>query len=177
MNVLIVYASTEGQTRKISERIADDLRGAGHTVSLRHCDDWQSDFHIGDFDRVILAGSVHQRRHQRELEIFVPAHLSELSAKPTLFISVSLSAAYPDGMAEAQAYVDEFLKSANWNPSGVLLVAGALRYDEYDYFMEQIVRHVVLKDREDADARGEHEFTDWNALSREINAFIASDSP
>lgn len=177
MKVLIVYATTEGQTRKISEHIADQLRESGHEVSLRHCADWQSDFHIGEFDRVIVAGSVHQRRHQRELEIFVPAHLSELSAKPTLFISVSLSAAYPDGMPEAQAYVDEFLDTAKWNPSGVLLVAGALRYDEYDYFMEQIVRHVVLKDREDAGGRGENEFTNWDALSEEVNAFVASNSP
>ena len=177
MKVLIVYTTTEGQTRKISDHIAGQLRDAGHEVSIRHCADWQSDFHIGEFDRVIVAGSVHQRRHQRELEIFVPAHLSELSAKPTLFISVSLSAAYPDGMAEAQAYVDEFLAGAKWKPSATLLVAGALRYDEYDYFMEQIVRHVVLKDREAAGTRGQHEFTDWDALSEEVNAFVAPDSP
>ena len=175
MKVLIIYATTEGQTRKISEHVADQLREAGHEVALRHCADWQSDFHIGEFDRVILAGSVHQKRHQRELEIFVPAHLSELAGKPTLFISVSLFAAYPDGMAEAQTYVDEFLETAKWRPSGVVLAAGALRYDEYDYFMEQIVRHVVLEGREDAGSRGEHEFTDWKALSDEVNAFVDPD--
>ena len=176
MRILIVYATTEGQTRKIAERIAGQVRERGHEAELHNSADWQSDFHIDDFDRVIVAGSVHQREHQRPLSIFVPANLASLQSRPTLFISVSLSAAFSDGLAEAQGYVDAFLDEVKWTPSQTLLVAGALRYGEYDYFMEQIVRFVVLKDREAADAHGDHEFTDWEALAGEVDAFLRSDT-
>jgi len=176
MRILIVYATTEGQTRKIAERIAEQMRGNGHDAELRNCADWQSDFHVDAFDRVIVAGSVHQRHHQRPLAIFVPANLAQLETRPTLFVSVSLSAAFADGLAEAQSYVDTFLGDVNWTPSQTLLVAGALRYDEYDYFMEQIVRFVVLKDREAADAHGDHEFTDWDVLEGAVDAFLQSEA-
>jgi menaquinone-dependent protoporphyrinogen oxidase len=176
MRVLIVYATTEGQTRKIAERIAEQVRERGHEAELRNAADWQSDFHLDAFDRVIVAGSVHERQHQRPLTIFVPAHLAQLHARPTLFVSVSLSAAFPDGLAEAQTYVDEFLNDVKWKPSQVLLAAGALRYEEYDYFMEQIVRFVVLKDREAANAHGDHEFTDWDALAGAVDAFLDAEA-
>jgi menaquinone-dependent protoporphyrinogen oxidase len=62
------------------------------------------------------------------------ASLPELQRRPTLFLSVSLSAAFPDGMLEAQSYVNDFLVNTGWKPTQSLLIAGALRYDEYDYF-------------------------------------------
>ena len=106
----------------------------------------------------------------------MPAHLDQLQTRPTLFISVSLSAAYPDGLPEAQAYVDTFLETTKWKPTQTAIVAGAVRYDEYDYFMEQIVRHVVLKDRDAADAHGDHEFTDWDELARTIDGFLKTEA-
>jgi menaquinone-dependent protoporphyrinogen oxidase len=99
------------------------------------------------------------------------ANLAELQKRPTLFLSVSLSAAFPDGMLEAQSYVDAFLVSTGWKPTQSLLVAGALRYDEYDYFKAQIIEHVVLKCREVAGAKGDYEFTDWGSLSRAVESF------
>ncbi len=174
VNILVVYASTEGQTRRIAERIAIQVREAGHQAELRNCIDWQSNIDVDSSDRVIVAGSVHEKRHQRPLEMFVMANLAHLQAKPNLFLSVSLSAAFEDGKAEAQSYADAFFDYTGWTPAQTLLVAGALRYEEYDYFMEQIVDHVVLKDRDVAGQNGEREFTDWDAVSRTVDAFLAS---
>ena len=98
--------------------------------------------------------------------------LAELQGRPTLFLSVSLSAAFPDGMFEAQSYVDEFLVSTGWKPTQSLLIAGALRYDEYDYFKAQIIEHVVLKCREVEGAKGDYEFTDWDTLCRAVESFV-----
>ena len=38
--------------------------------------------------------------------------------------------------------------------------------------MEQIVEHVVLKDREVNGPKGDHEFTDWDGLARSVEAFV-----
>lgn len=174
MKILIVYATTEGQTQIIAERVAAQLREGGHQPELYDAARRPGDLDIGVFDKIIVAGSVHQKQHQRSLEIFALSNLAQLKAKPTLFLSVSLSAAFDDGRADAQSYVDEFFTYTGWQASQALLVAGALRYDEYDYFMEQIVEHVILKGREVNGPAGDHEFTDWDALSRSVEAFAQS---
>jgi menaquinone-dependent protoporphyrinogen oxidase len=77
-------------------------------------------------------------------------------------------------MMEAGNYVDAFLASTGWKPTQSLLVAGALRYAEYDYFKEQIIEHVVLKGCKARGPNGDHEFTDWASLSRAIDSFVRS---
>ena len=175
MNILVVYGTTEGQTRKIGERVAARIRENGHQVELRNSAHWQNDFQIDSFDKVIIAGSVHEKRHQRSLEIFVMAGRDKLQSIPVLFLSVSLSAAFKGGLDEAQAYVDSFTEYTEWKPTRTLLVAGALRYEEYDYFMEQIVQHVVLEGRDvDQEKEGDREFTDWEALMTAVDDFVNS---
>jgi menaquinone-dependent protoporphyrinogen oxidase len=171
MRILIAYGTSEGQTRKIANKVAARMHELGHdahlfdTASLEETD-------VGSYDKVIVAGSVHQQRHQQSVEVFVMASSAELQGRPTLLLSVSLSAAFPDGISEAQSYVDEFLVSTGWKPTESLLVAGALRYDEYDYFKAQIIEHVVLKCREVAAAKGDYEFTDWDAIFRTVESFV-----
>jgi menaquinone-dependent protoporphyrinogen oxidase len=46
-----------------------------------------------------------------------------------------------------------------------------LRYDKYDFFQEQIIRHVVLKDRAPDVIDGDHDFTDWDALGAFVDDF------
>ena len=129
------------------------------------------DIHVNSYDKIVVAGSVHQQRHQESVEVFVMASLAELQKRPTLFLSVSLSAAFSEGMLEAQSYVDAFFVSTGWKPTQSLLVAGALRYSEYDYFKEQIIEHVVLKGRRVEGPKGDYEFTDWETLSRAVDSF------
>jgi len=172
VKILIVYATTEGQTHIVAERVAAQLRENRHEAELHDAARRPDDLDLGAHDRIIVAGSVHQKKHQRALEIFVLSNLAQLKAKPTLFLSVSLAAAFDGGRAEAQGYVDDFFAYTGWQANRADLVAGALRYDEYDYFMEQIVEHIVLKDREVTGISGDHEFTDWDALARTVDGFL-----
>jgi menaquinone-dependent protoporphyrinogen oxidase len=50
-----------------------------------------------------------------------------------------------DEKKEAQKYVDRFVSVTGWQPRMILLLGGALRFTEYDYFQEQIVKFVVMK--------------------------------
>jgi menaquinone-dependent protoporphyrinogen oxidase len=172
MKALVAYGTTEGQTRKIAETVATQIREQGHEVALFDTSGLQGDLHPETFDKIIVAGSVHERRHQESVEIFVAANVKKLQAKPTMFISVSLAAAFEGGSAEAQGYVDSFLKSVGWHPAHSLLVAGAVRHGEYGYHKEQILAHVVLEGRELADPGRDHEFTDWKLLANAIVEFV-----
>lgn len=174
MNILIAYGTTEGQTHKIAENIASQIGDMGHQAVLYNTAEKPEGARPEEYDRIIVAGSVHERGHQQSVEVFVLANKAALNSKLTLFLSVSLSAAFADGMEEARSYIDRFVEETGWKPSGSLPVAGATHSGEYDYFQAQILEHGVLKDRSDAETEGDAEFTDWRALAHVIEVFVNS---
>ena len=99
---------------------------------------------LRSFHAFIIAASVHQQYHQETVTDFVVAHHKLLNAKPSAFISVSLSAVLEGERAEAQRYVDHFVSVTGWYPRMTLLLGGALRFTEYDYFQAQIVKFIVM---------------------------------
>ena len=172
MKVLILYATVEGQTRKIAEFAADEVCARGCDVVMVDAADRTAPVSFDGIDRVILAGSVHERRHPKTLEVFLTASRRELAECPTLLLSVSLSAAFPEGLEEARDYLTEMEMRTGFTPTAEALVAGAVRTREYDYFASQVLRHVVLRGRDYDPGEGEHEFTDWTALAKTIADFL-----
>jgi menaquinone-dependent protoporphyrinogen oxidase len=172
MRVLIVYGTTEGQTCKIAEQIAARARELGQEAQIRDNSAPLDDLQIDAFEAIIIAASVHQQLHQETVIEFVIAHRDQLKAKPTAFISVSLSAALEANSAEAQEYVDRFVAETDWRPTKTFLVAGALRYTGYDYFKQQIVKYIVMKGHGPSDTKRDHEFTDWQALFKFVDSYL-----
>ena len=171
MNVLIVYGTTEGQTRKIAEWTAMHIRESGHEAELLDGAALKSDLDLETYDAFIIAASVHQEYHQEAITNYVIAHREVLDAKPSALVSVSLSAVLEGARAEAQKYMDSFILVSGWRPRRNLLLGGALRLTEYDYFQEQIVKFIVMK-RGDAPSTGDREFTDWHALAGFVDGFL-----
>jgi len=89
-------------------------------------------------------------------------------------ISVSLKAAFPEGQEEAQDYLTEMKMRTGFEPSQEALVAGAVRTGSYDYFQNQIVRHVVLSGHDVELMDGVKEFTDWDSLGKRVTYFVNS---
>jgi len=174
LNVLIVYGTTEGQTRKIAEWTASHVRQRGHDAELRDSASVESGAALERFDAFIVVASVHQDYHQETVRDFVTAHRQILDAKPSAFISVSLSAVLEGAQPEAQRYAETFLSATGWRPAKTLLLGGALRYTDYDYFQEQIVRFIVTKGGAPGRGREDREFTDWNELAAFIDGFLAT---
>ncbi|MXY34239.1 MAG: protoporphyrinogen oxidase [Boseongicola sp. SB0676_bin_33] len=176
MTVFVAFATVEGQTEKIASFVSDEIRAMGRDVSVLDVDQTAS----ADFNgvkHVVLAASVHERRHPRSFEAFITASKEELKARRTMLLSVSLSAAFPEGMAEAEDYVVEMNMRTELSPDVTLLVAGAVQEGAYDYYSQQVLKQVVLKDREfDPEELSEHEFTDWEAIRSGLRAFLNGDS-
>lgn len=172
MKVLIVYGTTEGQTKKVAEKTVGQISEMGHKVELIDSEygsvrpDWEN------CDALILAGSIHQERHQDSLINFVIAHRLQIEAMPSALISVSLSAATEEGLPAAQQYVERFTWITKFQPTKTLLLAGALRYSKYEYFKVEIVKHIVSRTAGEFAPTGDHEFTDWDALSQFVDTFI-----
>ena len=172
MKVLIAYGTTEGQTRKIAEAAAARMRECEVAVELYDTADAGRPVDLDGFDALLIAASVHQEQHQPVVKGFAAAHHAVLNAKPSAFISVSLSAVLEETRAEAQSYVDRFLAVTEWRPTMTLLLGGALRFAEYDFFQEQIVKFIVMKRGVVSETESDREFTDWGALSGFVDAFL-----
>jgi len=174
MEILIVYETVEGQTRKIVEFIEDRMTSAGHAVRRFNTQDKLGSVSFDGIDKVILAAPVHERRHPKGFEVFVAASRDALKACPTLFVSVSLKAAFPEGQEDAQDYLAEMKMRTGFEPDREVLAAGAVRTSSYGYFESQVVQNVILGDRQVDLIDGVREFTDWGALGAEIDKFLIS---
>lgn len=175
MNVLIAFATTEGQTRKIARAMARSIREAGCAATLYDIAELSAAPDVGEFDAVILAASVHHQRYQPEIYDFARSNLEALKAKRTAFVSVSLSVTLASGEVEARGYVDDFTKETGLQPDAVHLAEGAVRYSEYGSSDELTVDLIVFKGQKKMPKRdGNPEYTDWQALGAFIASFVNS---
>ncbi len=175
MTVLIVYATIEGQTGKIARFAEAEVRKAGHDVKMLDAEDITAPVTFDGIDRVIIAGPVHERRHPKALEVFLTADKDALQARPTLLLSVSLSAAFAEGLEEAKEYLVEMEMRTGFTPDVEMLVPGAIKSRSYDYFAAQVVRHVVMRGRKFDPTADVVEFTDWDALAEKVSSFLAAE--
>jgi menaquinone-dependent protoporphyrinogen oxidase len=173
MDIVILFETVEGQTGKIVRLVAEQARNLGHDVTLLDTAQKTVNGRLDRADRVILAAPVHERRHPPGFEAALVGARETLAARPTLMISVSLKAAFPDGLEEARDYLEEMEMRTGVTPSQEVLVAGAVRMNAYDYYQSQIVRHVALAGHEVELSDGVREFTDWGALHAQVAAFLA----
>ena len=115
---------------------------------------------------------MHERRHPASFEAFVQAHRDKLAKRRSLVLSVSLKAAFAEGLEEARDYLTEMLMRTHFEPDDTALVAGAVRPESYGYFETEIIRQVVLSDKNIDPEDGAREFTDWGALKKTVTAFL-----
>ena len=172
MNVLILYASTEGQTRKIAKFVNEHVLKAGHTGTLVDAGQKGAILPLEGVDRIILAASIHQQRHPIIFERFVSAHNLALTSYRTFMISVSLCAAFPEGLDEARSYLAEMRKRTSFAADTEALVAGALQFKKYREYESQVVRLIGLHLERYESVDGDKEFTDWPALERTVLEFL-----
>src|SRR4051812_14984759 len=90
--VVVLYATREGQTRKIAESVAFRLNCRGIETQLTEVGQ-ASDLDLSWYRAAILAASVHAGNHECEMVQFVKKHKEPLETLPTAFISVTLSQA------------------------------------------------------------------------------------
>lgn len=173
--LLIVYGSVEGHTHRIAGRIGDRIRAAGHDATVIGAENAESLLlEEGEYHGVIVCAPVHGGRHPETVAAFVRDNLQWLSRLPSAFVSVSLAAALEtvEGRVEARSYAAEMLSETGWKPGEVLLVAGALRYTQYDFFKRLVVRLLAERRGGATDTSRDWDYTDWPALDRFADAFV-----
>ena len=177
--ILVAYATTEGQTRRIAEFIAERLRIRGHRVDLVDTATPAAAEAVSVvYQGVILAGSVHQQEHPRSLAQFVKRNHAWLIALPCAVFSVSLTAALDDleSRIETRRLLHDFVDDCKLKPAAMHCVAGALKYTQYDYFKRLVMRLVARQRGQSTDTSKDYEYTDWNGVEAFVDEFLAKAS-
>lgn len=162
---LVVFATTHGQTGKIASRIAATLDREGVATSLCKVEDAAGTDPL-KFDGIVVAASDHAGKHQHRLVDWVVANRASLEQRPSVFLSVSLTAAEETDEARetTQGSIVEFLQTTAWTPDRTVAVAGALQYLEYDVFTRTLMRLMMRRGGRPTDVSQDYDYTDWDAV-------------
>jgi menaquinone-dependent protoporphyrinogen oxidase len=162
--VPVFYATSEGQTRRIAERLADQIRRHGlDSRAIAIISDQAAHLDWTRIRGVALGASLHMQRHQPEAVAFARVHHRALSAIPGLFFSVSLAAASARAseVEAASRLANQFAADTGWSPWRVAPVAGRLAYTQYNWFVRLFMRRIAVKEGGSADTTRDHEYTNW----------------
>lgn len=165
--VLLVYTSREGHTRRIMERIAARLQTRGVTGELFNAEQQQTAPALTEFGCVVIAGPIHYGHYHPQLAKFVQQHLQALEQRPSIFVSINLTARKPNkNTAETSPYVSKFLTKVNWQPSEVEVFAGALKYDQLRPFDRFMIRFIMWMTKGPTDVNQHYDFTPWDEVDQ-----------
>ncbi len=172
-NILMIYSTTDGHTRRICERLEQVMSQQAclvHVVALNQADGLD----LVAFDKVVIGASIRYGKHQPAVAQFIERHLALLKQKPCAFFTVNIVARKPEkNRPDTNPYMLKFLKKISWKPQLLGVFAGKLDYPRYSFIDRQMIRLIMLITHGPTDPNTVVEFTDWaqvEAFGRQVCA-------
>ncbi len=160
---LIIYSSTNGQTKIICERIKN-LLSDENSVELVSIEDAKK-IDISDFEKIIIGASIRYGKHSKKLYKFINFNKTTLEKKQSAFFSVNVVARKPEkNTAETNPYINKFLKISKWKPNLIKVFGGKVDYPNYSFFDKYIIKFIMFVTKGPTDTSQSYEFTDWSKV-------------
>jgi menaquinone-dependent protoporphyrinogen oxidase len=175
----VLYGTTESQTAKIAQHIADTISRHGSAVDVFNAAHLPQGFSLYHYDAAIIGASMHAGGYQRTVIAFVKRQRVQLNRMPAAFFSVSLTEAYPTAAERARlkSYVARFYQITGWRPKTFASFAGALAYSHYHGLKRWAMLWIARTVHAPTDTSRDYEYTDWGAVERFAAAFVQTVSP
>jgi menaquinone-dependent protoporphyrinogen oxidase len=175
MNILIFYATVEGQTRKIAEKISRVAEDNGNMVYLADAAQPGLSDPAG-YDAAILCAPIHIGKYPASFVHFIRQWKGSLGHVPTALVTVSLAIASKNEneRKEAENFPRELEEATGCHANQEHNAAGALKYLEYDFLRRWAMRYISGKEGGPTDTSRDYEMTDWAALEKFTSGFLAS---
>jgi len=163
----MICSSTDGQTRKICERLGDILKRGGDEVTLSMIDDAAALAPSG-FGLAVVGARIRYGRTDARVVAYANRHAQALNAMPSAFFSVNIVARKPQkNRPETNPYMQKFLRRVAWRPRWLEVFAGKLDYPRYGPIDRLIIRFIMWLTDGPTQRDAVVEFTDW----RQVDAF------
>jgi len=170
--LLVWYATHEGQTRKILERIVSQFP----EIDAEWCCLEDEPSHaLPTYDKVLVGASIRYGHFPKVLDIQVKRHVAELATSHAAFIGVCLTARKPEkSEPHSNLYVRKWLARSPWQPEYCAVFAGALRYSRYRWWQSLIIQFIMLLTGGSTDKTKDIEFTDWQRVDGFAKHFLGA---
>lgn len=162
--VLLLCSSTDGQTRKICERLQARMQATGAAVTLTMIED-AAGLSPEAFSLVVIGARIRYGHTDERVIAFANRHSAALNAMPSAYFSVNIVARKPaKNRPETNPYVQKFLKRVSWRPRLCDVFAGRLDYPRYGPLDRHMIRLIMWMTDGPTDLRTQVEFTDWQRV-------------
>ena len=163
--VLIVYSTTDGQTKKICEKIIKTGKKK-QSIDILSIDD-ASDLSIGEYRKIIIGASIRYGKHNPLVYEFIKSNKSELEKRFTAFFTVNVVARKKEkNQPNTNPYMKKFLELSRWKPNKLAVFAGRIDYPSYRFFDRLIIRFIMFITKGPTDTTQTYEFTDWKKVEK-----------
>jgi menaquinone-dependent protoporphyrinogen oxidase len=163
-DILVLYSTVDGHTRKICERIAQRIEQHDHRVTLRSLDE-QAEIDPGDYARVVIGASIRYGKHRPNVLEFINRHASVLQERVGALFTVNLVARKPNrDTFDTNPYLKKLLKQVSWRPDAMAVFAGKLDYSRYGFWDTQMIRLIMWMTKGPTDASAVVDYTDWDKV-------------
>ena len=163
MNSLIIYSTTDGQTKKICESIKNNsiYKKSTEIINLNEAFEKK----IIKYDRIIIGASIRYGRHNPMVYKFIEKNKDALKNRKSAFFSVNVVARKPEkSTPSTNPYIQKFLKNTNWQPNKLGVFAGKIDYPSLTLLNRSIIRLIMFITGGPTDIRNVYEFTDWEGV-------------
>ncbi|HWK84365.1 MAG TPA: menaquinone-dependent protoporphyrinogen IX dehydrogenase [Caldimonas sp.] len=162
--VLLLCSSTDGQTRKICDRLREMLQDAGAAVTLTMIEDAREVSPDG-FQMAVIGARIRYGMTDARVIAFANRHAVALNAMPSAYFSVNIVARKPEkNRPETNPYVQAFVRRVAWRPGLLDVFAGKLDYPRYGVLDRMIIRFIMWLTRGPTGADAVVEYTDWQRV-------------
>jgi len=170
MNSLIIYSTTDGQTKKICEVIKDNSvnRDSYEVISLEEA------FHkeLEKYEKIIIGASIRYGRHNPKVYKFIKNNKNTLEMRKSAFFSVNVVARKPEkDTPSTNPYIKKFLKKSSWQPKKLGVFAGKIDYPRLSFINKNIIRFIMLITSGPTNIKNTYEFTNWLRVKKFISEF------
>lgn len=172
--VLLLCSTTDGQTRKICERLQHRLQDAGVTVVLTMIEHAR-EVSPSDFSLLVVGARIRYGHTDGRVIEFANRCAALLNAMPSAFFSVNIVARKPGkDRPETNPYVQKFLQRVAWRPRLREVFAGRLDYPRYGPLDRNLIRFIMWMTDGPTDPSAQIEFTDWHRVDAFAQALCAA---
>ena len=174
MHVLVAYATTDGMTAQIAERIGQTMRTAGATADVLDTAHLPDDFDPERYDAILAGASLHAQGFQRAARRFVERYRGALRTRPSGFFSVCLAimSNRPQEREAARRLAAEFPAQLAWTPDAIEVIAGALMFSRYGFLRRTAMKRIARHEMGSVDATRDTVFTNWAEVDRFAIDFV-----
>ena len=167
--ILVLYATREGQTHKIADRIAQHLSLDNSQVQLLNAREVEltAQLDLESFDLLIFGASMHAGGLEPEIIKFVNQHRQIIAQQQRSFFLVLLSAATKDDQLRSTWLADALKKMKQQIQvefQDIELIAGALQYSKYPLPLKWVMKRIAQQAGEGTDFSQDYEYTDWEQV-------------